>query len=141
MSLERKGDGVKDKTPGFSADGSQEITLHRMPSLGGLNAKELPKKTENQQPEKWTETGGRTIMGCQKKGPTSREAVGGLNVPDLREPRTTRVKGEGQTPDRGGSKSNGHTSEWRGLSAEARPRGLGDKAGARPLTLAQDGTY
>lgn len=55
MNLERKGDGVRDKTPGFSADGFQEVILHRMPSLRGLNAKELPKKTENQQPEKWTE--------------------------------------------------------------------------------------
>ena len=68
MSLERKGDGVRDKTPGFSADGSQEITLHRMPSLGGLNAKELPKKTENQQPEKWTETRRAYYHGMSKEG-------------------------------------------------------------------------
>lgn len=81
-----------------------------MPSLRGLGAKELPRKTENQYPEKWMESQEGLLLGdVESQDRHGEEPSGGLNAPELREPRTMRVKGKGTDARRGwAEESRGH---------------------------------
>lgn len=52
-----------------------------MPSLRGLGAKELPRKTENQYPEKWMESQEGILLGdVERRDQHGEELSGGLNA-------------------------------------------------------------